>query len=151
MMAAGYVSRRGFVDLAGLAGVAVLAPGSVLADAGTWPDRPPMRALALWLRSRPDGAVVGTIGASVGSDGAAAWRSLGEPVRLVDRSVQGESDPMWSWEARRRAFAAGRQALMTVAARGWGVPARECRCEAGRIRHPGTDRELGYRIWAAVA
>jgi isoquinoline 1-oxidoreductase beta subunit len=53
-------------------------------------------------------------------------------------SVAGMSGPM------RQAGAAARAVLVEAAARGWGVPAAECRTESGSVRHDASARAASY-------
>ena len=126
----------------------MLVPAATMAQPAVPAQHPAVGGLAIWLRAGPDGAISGTVGAAMGGTGAKGWRSVGEPVTLVPRPQAVAGDPMWSWQAREQAFIAARATLSAMAARSWGVPADACCCEGGRIRHPVSGREIGYRIWA---
>jgi isoquinoline 1-oxidoreductase subunit beta len=48
------------------------------------------------------------------------------------------------WMPLRKAGAAAREMLVAAAAEGWGVPAAECRAQAGAVVHGKSGRSLGY-------
>lgn len=56
-----------------------------------------------------------------------------------------------NWDPMRRAGAAGRQMLISAAARAWRVPAADCHTEAGVVHHAATGRSLGYGALARRA
>jgi len=60
------------------------------------------------------------------------------------------STPM-NWDPMRQAGAAGRQMLLTAAARTWHVPVSECYTDAGVVHHRGSDRTLTYGALARTA
>lgn len=51
----------------------------------------------------------------------------------------------------RQGGAAARTMLVQAAAAGWGVPAAECRAEAGSVLHPASGRRVRYGALAAAA
>ena len=56
-----------------------------------------------------------------------------------------------NYDPLRRVGAAGRQMLLTAAAREWNVPVKECRTEAGIVRHDMSGRSLPYGALASQA
>jgi isoquinoline 1-oxidoreductase subunit beta len=55
------------------------------------------------------------------------------------------------WEPMRRVGAAGRQMLIAVAAKTWGVSVTDCSTDAGKVRHGASGRTLGYGELATSA
>jgi isoquinoline 1-oxidoreductase beta subunit len=55
------------------------------------------------------------------------------------------------WKPLRQAGATARACLVEAAARGWNVPASECRTHEGKVIHDGTKRTLDYGALAASA
>lgn len=60
------------------------------------------------------------------------------------QQVGGSSSVRKSWEPSRKMGAAAREMLVMAAAARWGVPAKECRAELGKVHHPATEKSLGY-------
>lgn len=68
-----------------------------------------------------------------------------------DQSTGGSRAIRGSQEYIRTGGATARAMLMEAAARGWGVPAGECRVSRGVITHPASNRSTTYGAVAAAA
>jgi isoquinoline 1-oxidoreductase beta subunit len=77
------------------------------------------------------------------------WRQVDVVQAPLDRAfgaqfTGGSTGVMENWTALRRAGAAARYALMSVAATRWGVEPSACRTEQGVVVHGPTGRRLAY-------
>ncbi|HTT05651.1 MAG TPA: molybdopterin cofactor-binding domain-containing protein [Steroidobacteraceae bacterium] len=86
-----------------------------------------------------------------------AWENVRTEYAPLDPAVYGPqasggsmSTPT-NWDPMRRAGAAGRQMLLTAAARSWRVPAAECSTEAGVVHHRASGRSVRYAALARRA
>jgi isoquinoline 1-oxidoreductase subunit beta len=87
----------------------------------------------------------------------ADWNNVRTEQAVVDQAKYGAqfaggsfSIPM-NYDALRRAGAAGRQMLMTAAAKTWNVPVSECSTTAGVVHHEKSGRSLKYGALATKA
>jgi isoquinoline 1-oxidoreductase beta subunit len=84
------------------------------------------------------------------------WKSVtveqADLDRRFTRQVAGGSmsTPI-DWDGLRRAGAAGRQMLITAAARTWNVPESECSTMSGVVYHRPTGRKIAYAKLVATA
>ena len=80
-------------------------------------------------------------------DWMARWARAGLQRAGVMLSLQvtgGSSSVRDAWGPMRLAGATARAMLVQAAARRWQVPEPECRTEAGRVLHRGSDRRVPY-------
>src|SRR6267142_2797752 len=91
-----------------------------------------------------------------------AWTKLRAEYASVNRSVRenrvyqrmatnGSGAVRRSREYLQQAGASARARLIAAAAQQWGVPARECRAENGRVIHAASGRQINYGAVAATA
>jgi isoquinoline 1-oxidoreductase beta subunit len=166
-------SRRAFLTASAAAGGGLLLnysmPLTALARSGAATAASPIR-LNGFISIAPDGTV--TIMAMNPEIGQGVKTSL--PMIIADeldadwqrvRTEQAEIDTerygrqyaagstatTLNWDPLRRAGAAGRQMLVAAAAKKWAVPESECVTAAGFVRHPPSQRSLGYGALAALA
>jgi isoquinoline 1-oxidoreductase subunit beta len=169
------LSRRGFLTASTVAGGGMLLDFSFAAAASavTSPAAHPATGagtINAYIRIAPDGIVTITcknpeIGQGIktsfpqiiAEELDVDWSNVRTEMAVVDPAKYGPqfaggsfSTPM-NYDPLRRAGAAGRQMLMTAAAKTWGVPISECGTTAGVVHHKPSGRSLGYGALASKA
>ncbi|MGH8207492.1 MAG: molybdopterin cofactor-binding domain-containing protein, partial [Steroidobacteraceae bacterium] len=166
------LSRRAFVTASLAAGgglmLGLAMPGAASARAGDVADA--QVKLTGYIRIAPDGIVTimaknpdmgqgvkTSLPMMIADELDVAWANVRTEYAPLDPAVFGLqfsggsfSTPM-NWDPLRRAGAAGRQMLITAAARAWAVPVSECTTEAGVVHHRGSSRSLTYGALARRA
>ncbi|MGH8257566.1 MAG: molybdopterin cofactor-binding domain-containing protein, partial [Steroidobacteraceae bacterium] len=166
------LSRRAFVTASLAAGgglmLGLAMPGAASARAGDVADA--QVKLTGYIRIAPDGIVTimaknpdmgqgvkTSLPMMIADELDVAWANVRTEYAPLDPAVFGLqfsggsfSTPM-NWDPLRRAGAAGRQMLVTAAARAWAVPVSECTTEAGVVHHRGSSRSLTYGALARRA
>lgn len=166
------INRRSFLRASALAGggflLGLYAKPMVLAEAQRRPDAPPLEPNA-FITISADGSV--TIMAKAPEIGQGVKNLLpmmiAEELDVEWKSVkiqQADLDAKYGaqfsggslatpsgWEPMRRVGAAGRQMLITAAAKSWGVSEAECSTDSGRVLHKASNRSLSYGELAAKA
>lgn len=162
------VNRRHFLQLTALAGGGMALAlyerpmtGVLAAAQGSW--RPAGLSPLAFLRVMADGKVVieaknPEIGQGVrtmlpmliAEEFDVEWNQVQVEQASLDEAAYGPqfaggsmATPL-NWEPLRHVGAAGRQLMITAAAKRWGVPETECSTRAGRVLHASTGRSLGY-------
>ena len=165
------LSRRGFLAVGAAAGGGLLLNFSFprLADAAAAEHVAP-GVINAYIRIDPDDTVTITcknpeIGQGIKTSFAqlvaeeldVQWSQVRTDMADLDETRYGPqfaggsmSTPM-NYEPLRRAGAAGRQMLVTAAAKTWGVPESECDTTPGVVRHKPTGRTVKYGAVAAKA
>ncbi len=166
------VSRRSFLNVTALSsgamllGLHVVDPTKAL---GQTPPPPPAFDAKAFIKIAPDGAVTlisrnpeigqgikNMLPMLIAEELDVDWKSV--KVEQADFEEQyglqttgGSRAASNNWIPMRQVGAAGRQMLITAAAKKWGVPESECFTERGRVYHRATDRSLGYGELAQTA
>ena len=161
----GRISRRGFLAVSTAAGGGLLLnlsfPGLSEAAAGHSATNSGTAVINAYIRIAPDDTVTITcknpeIGQGVktslpqivAEELDVDWSNVRTEMAELDDAKYGQqfaggsmSTPM-NYEPLRRAGAAGRQMLMTAAAKTWGVPVSECDTTPGVVRHKPSGRSI---------
>lgn len=159
--------RRSFLKISAIAGggfmLRAMLPSLAKADA-------PAEPLNAFIRIAPDGIVTimsknPEIGQGIktmlpmviAEELDVDWKQVRIEQAPLDEAKYGRqfaggsmATPL-NYEPLRRVGAAGRQMLVTAAARTWNVSASECRTEAGVVHHDKTGRSLAYGVLASTA
>jgi isoquinoline 1-oxidoreductase beta subunit len=152
------IDRRTFLKIGATAAGGLLVSFS-------WPARGENAGVAIgaFVEIAPDGSVtifsprpeIGegvktSLALLIAEELAVDWKTVKvrQPDRLdpkyLDQFTGGSGGVRDSWGDLRKAGAAARAVLVAAAAERWGVPASECRAEAGAVLHPASGRRLGY-------
>ena len=163
------LTRRSFLQVTALSGGGmVLGMYAVPAAKAQGQQPPPIDAKA-FIRITPDGTVTlvsrnPEIGQGIktmlpmliAEELEVDWKTIKVEQADLDekygqQSTGGSRAAPNNWIPMRQVGAAGRQMLITAAAKTWGVPESECYASNGRVYHRTTDRSLGYGELAAKA
>jgi isoquinoline 1-oxidoreductase beta subunit len=164
------LSRRSFLHVTALAGGGMLI-GTYIEPKLSAQQPPPDTPLEpnTFIRIAPDGTVTllsrnPEIGQGVktmlpmmiAEELDVDWKSVKIEQADLDpkygiQSAGGSRATSNNWKPMRQVGAAGRQMLITAAAKTWKVPESECFTSNGRVYHRPTDRSLGYGELATTA
>ncbi|MCC7019318.1 MAG: molybdopterin-dependent oxidoreductase [Ardenticatenales bacterium] len=126
--------------------------------------------LSAWIQVAPDDSVTITVSRSEMGQGVrtsmamivaeeldADWGNVriaqgqADAARYGSQLTVGSMSTRTMWDTLRKAGATARAMLVAAAAESWGVPAADCRTEAGAVVHPATGRRTTYGALAALA
>jgi isoquinoline 1-oxidoreductase beta subunit len=162
-------SRRAFLK------ASVLAGGGLLLDfhiprLHASPSQPAGVVLNAYIRVMPDGIVTivaknPEIGQGVktmlpmliAEEFDVDWKNVRTEQAIADRaryapqSAGGSTATPFNWDPLRRVGAAGRQLMITAAAKTWKVPESECHTVSGTVTHLPSGRKLKYAELAPEA
>src|SRR6202451_2037382 len=165
------VNRRSFLQVTSLAGGGVLfglfvKPPKASAQFGPGPAQVPNN----FIKIDPDGTV--TIMAKdpevgqgiktmlpmlIAEELDADWKRVKieqtdfDDTKYAAQFAGGSLGTPFNWDPMRRVGAAGRQLLVSAAAKNWGVPEGECTTASGRVLHTGSNKSVGYGEIASKA
>src|SRR5271170_2890196 len=164
------VNRRSFLRVTSLAGGGVLL-GLVIKPKASAQFGPPVQQVPNnFIKIDPDGAV--TIMAKdpevgqgvktmlpmlIAEELDADWKRVKieqtdfDDTKYAAQFAGGSLATPFNWDPMRRVGAAGRQLLVSAAAKTWNVPETECSTAAGRVLHAASKRSLGYGEVASKA
>jgi isoquinoline 1-oxidoreductase subunit beta len=160
----GSVSRRAFIGASAAVGGGLLLDLSIPGDAFAQSSAPEAAAtLNAYIQIAPDGVVtiaaknpeIGqgvktTLPMLVAEELDVAWKDVRTEMAEINAAKYGPqfaggslSTP-FNWDPLRRAGAAGRQMLVTAAAKTWRVPAEECTTADGVVYHEKSGKKATY-------
>jgi isoquinoline 1-oxidoreductase subunit beta len=162
-------SRRAFLKASVIAGGGLLLdfsfPNLEAAEA-----KPMGAALNTYIRVMPDGIVTivaknPEIGQGVktmlpmliAEEFDVDWKNvrteqaIADGVRYAMQFAGGSTAAPMNWDPMRRVGAAGRQMMVTAAAKTWSVPESECRTASGVVTHVPSGRRQSYAALAPAA
>jgi isoquinoline 1-oxidoreductase beta subunit len=162
------LSRRSFLRASGVAGGGFILSFHIPAHAVTGPMTE--GTLSAYIRITADGVVtiagknpeIGqgiktSLPMIIAEELDVDWKDVRVEIAPVDpdafgiQSASGSTSTPRNWNMMRRVGAAGRQMLVSAAAKTLRVPASELTTSAGIVTHAPTGRSLGYGALAAVA
>jgi isoquinoline 1-oxidoreductase beta subunit len=163
------LSRREFLSVALTAGGGLLLTLNVPGAAGAPEQSSALAPLNPYIRIDPDGTItivaknpeIGqgmktTLPMLIADELDADWRDVRVEQAMLDaiygpQFAGGSLGTPLNWIPMQRVGAAGRQMLLTAAARAWNVPLSECVAERGTVRHRRSGRTLSYGVLASRA
>jgi isoquinoline 1-oxidoreductase beta subunit len=162
-------SRREFLRTTAVGGVALTALRVPIFALNAPPEAATRFAPNQWVRIDPSGKVTLVVARSEMGQGVrtslamiladelgADWKAVAieqasPSAEYADMNTGGSDSVDSGWKPLRTAGAAAREMLVEAAARGWGVPASECRAEGGAVVHPASKKRAAFGALVAVA
>jgi isoquinoline 1-oxidoreductase subunit beta len=164
------VNRRSFLRVTSLAGGGILLGLYIKPKASAQFGPGPAQVPNNFIKIAPDGSV--TIMAKdpevgqgvktmlpmlIAEELDADWKTVKieqtdfDDTKYAAQFAGGSLATPFNWDPMRRVGAAGRQLLVSAAAKSWAVPEAECSTSAGRVLHAGSNRSVGYGEIASQA